>query len=72
MHIYSIDCYEMAQQLSTSLDMVTSDVIRTLKTHFGSAWNELGTYYMVMSSTLDYAQGKNSTILYMHLCVYIY
>ena len=60
---HSIDCYEAALQLVASvplLETASSYLQKTLKTHFGSAWNELGTHYMVVSSSLDYAQGKIS------------
>lgn len=59
-YVCSIDCYEKALQLISSVPLleVASDLQRTLKAHFGGAWNELGTYYMLASSPLDYAQGK--------------
>lgn len=55
----SIDCYEMALQLIPSINHleIASSMQKTLKTHFGNAWNELGTYYMALSASLDYAQG---------------
>ena len=59
---YSIDCYEKALQLAPSVPSLdtASDSYKTLESHFASAWNELGTYYMHVSSSLDYTQGKNS------------
>jgi tetratricopeptide (TPR) repeat protein len=58
----SIDCYERALQLAPSSlppAETGSDILRTLRAHFGSAWNELGTYYMAVASSLDYAREKD-------------
>ena len=65
MCVSSIDCYEKALQLAPSVSLSepqSSSVLRTLRTHFGSVWNELGTHYMVTASSLDYATGKDSLL----------
>jgi hypothetical protein len=57
----SIDCYEKALQLGPSVrlsEAQSSGVLLTLRTHFGSVWNELGTHYMVTASSLDYAKER--------------
>ncbi|CAI8029486.1 Erythroid differentiation-related factor 1 [Geodia barretti] len=57
----SIDCYEKALQLAPSVrlsEAQSSGVLLTLRTHFGSVWNELGTHYMVTASSLDYAKER--------------
>ena len=62
--VSSIDCYEKALQLGPSVrlsEAQSSGVLLTLRTHFGSVWNELGTHYMVTASSLDYAKGKATT-----------
>ena len=63
-YVSSIDCYEKALQLAPSVrlsEAQSSGVLLTLRTHFGSVWNELGTHYMVTASSLDYAKGKATT-----------